>query len=151
MGYSYPISEEIKEYAKNNPRFGRSLKMLNDNDYVTLDTILVSYPDTLPQGSQVIGVFFAHKVNLVRNKGVLFKQDYIINHGDGTFTSVTKTSTPSKNVMPIEEFKKRVGAGKHYGTDYGSFDHWYYSVADLPKPIRENAFRIITELTGRKQ
>jgi hypothetical protein len=53
--------------------------------------------------------------------------------------------------MPIEEFKNRVGAGKHYGTDSGGLDHWYYSVYDLPEPIRENALRIIKELTGRKQ
>src|SRR4051812_31541508 len=102
--------------------------MLNDDEYVTMNTVILSYPDTLPEGNQVIGVFFGHKANLQRKEGVLFKQDYIIKRPDGSFTSVTKTSAPNKSVMPIEEFKKKIGAGKHYGTDKGTLDHHYYSV-----------------------
>lgn len=142
MAYSYPISDDIKKFAQENPRFEASLKMLNDDEYVTLNTIILSYPDTLPEGSQVIGVFFAHKANIARNGGVQFKQDYIIKHPDGTFTSVTKTSTPNSHVMPIEKFKKDVGAGKHYGTDKGGFDHWYYSVDDLPDILHAEAEEI---------
>ena len=143
MAYSYPISDEIKKFAQENPRFEASLKMLNDDEYITLNTIILSYPDTLPEGSQVIGVFFAHKANITKNTGVQFKQDYIIKHPDGTFTSVTKTSTPNRHVMPIEKFKKDVGAGKHYGTDKGGFDHWYYSVDELPDILRAEAGEIV--------
>lgn len=143
MAYTYPISAEIKQFANENPRFEASLKMLNDAEYITLNTIILSYPDTLPEGSQVIGVFFAHKANITKGNGVQFKQDYIIKHPDNSFTSVTKTSTPNGQVMPIEKFKKDVGAGKHYGTDKGSFDHWYYSVDELPDILQDEAKEIV--------
>ncbi len=146
MAYSYPISDDIKKFAKNNQRFEASLKILNDDEYITLNTIILSYPDTLPQGSQVIGVFFAHKGNLRRGKGILFKQDYIIKHPDSTFTSVARTPVPNKQVMPIKEFAKKIGAGKHYGTDKNSFNHWYYSIDELPDKLRHEARQIKKEM-----
>ncbi|MBI4948325.1 hypothetical protein HY844_02100 [Candidatus Berkelbacteria bacterium] len=144
MAYSYPISDGIKKFAKDNERFEASLKMLNDDEYITLNTIILSYPNTLPEGSQVIGIFFAHKANIAKGSGVQFKQDYIIKQPDDTFISVTKTATPNKQVMPIEEFARKVGDGKHYGTDKGKLDHWYYSVDELPDILRGEA-REITE------
>lgn len=143
MAYSYPISAEIKQFAQGNPRFEASLKMLNDDEYITLNTIILSYPDTLPEGSQVIGVFFAHKANLVKDSGVQFKQDYIVKHPGGTFTSYTKTKAPNKHVRPIEEFRDKIGAGKHYGTNRkDGLDHWYYSVDELPDIMRAEAEEI---------
>lgn len=137
MAYSYPISDGIKNFAEKYPRFRESLKMLNDDEYVTMNTILLTYPDTLPSDSQVIGIFFGHKANLKKKKGVLFKQDYIIKNPDGSFVSVTWTNSPNKHVMPMKQFANKVGAGKHYGTDRGSLDHWYYSVDELPDLLRE--------------
>ncbi|HMS30945.1 MAG TPA: hypothetical protein PJ984_00940 [Candidatus Saccharibacteria bacterium] len=150
MAYSYPISDEIKQFAKANPRFEASLKMLNDTDYITLNTIILSYPDTLPEGSQVIGVFLANKSAIKQGKGKFFKQDYIVKHTDGTFTSYTKTDKPNKHVRPIEEFVKNIGASKHYGTDKKSgLDHWYYSVDELPDIIRPEAQEISQTLTAQ--
>ncbi len=149
MAYSYPISDEIKQFAKDNPRFEASLKMLNDTDYITFNTIILSYPDTLPKGSQVIGIFFANKPALKVGKGKLFKQDYIVKHLDGTFTSYTKTDKPNKYVRPIEEFVKNIGAGKHYGTDTkAGLDHWYYSVSELPDIIRPEAQEVLQSLSN---
>ena len=149
MAYSYPISDGIKQFAKDNERFEASLKMLNDDEYITLNTIILSYPDTLPKGSQVIGIFFAHKANIAKGSGIQFKQDYIIKQLDDTFISVTKTAMPNKQVMPIEVFAKKVGNGKNYGTDKGSLDHWYYSVDELPDIIRPEAQEISLTLTAQ--
>jgi hypothetical protein len=151
MAYSYPISDDIKRFSRNNQRFEASLKMLNDDEYITLNTIILSYPDTLPEDSQVIGVFFAHKENIKLGKGIQFKQDYIIKRPDGTFTSVTKTTTPNKQVMPIEEFAKKIGNGKNYGTDKDSLDHRYYSVDELPDIIRPEAQEISLTLTAQSE
>lgn len=148
MAYSYPISAEIKQFAQENPRFETSLKMLNDDEYITLNTIILSYPDTLPEGSQVIGVFFAHKDNITKGNGVQFKQDYIVKKPDDTFVSYTKTSSPNSVVRPIEEFKDKIGAGKHYGTDKSGFDHWYSSVDELPDILRQEALEIQGQLRG---
>jgi len=148
MAYSFPISDEIKKYAEQNPRFNSSLKMLNDDDYITLNTIILSYPDTLPEGSQVIGVFYANKSAIKAGKGKLFKQDYIIKHPDNTFTSVTKTNMPNKQVMPIEEFKNKVGAGKNYGTETGNLDHWYYKVDELPDLLRAEATTLVNKFSS---
>ncbi len=124
--------------------------MLNDTDYITLNTIILSYPDTLPEGSQVIGVFLANKSAIKQGKGKFFKQDYIVKHTDGTFTSYTKTDKPNKHVRPIEEFVKNIGASKHYGTDKKSgLDHWYYSVDELPDIIRPEAQEISQTLTAQ--
>ena len=149
MAYSFPISDDIKSFAKQNKRFETSLKMLNDDEYITLNTIILTYPDTLPEGNQVIGVFFAHRANIKRGTGIQFKQDYIIKRTDGTFTSVTKTTTPNRQVMPIEEFAKKIGAGKHYGTDRNSLDHWYYAVDELPDIIRPEAQEISQTLKAQ--
>lgn len=149
MAYSFPISDDIKKFAEQNPRFEASLKMLNDDDYITLNTIILTYPDTLSNGTQVIGIFFAHKANIAKGTGIQFKQDYIIKQLDGTFTSVTKTSMPNKQVMPIEVFAKKVGYGKHYGTDKGNLDHWYYSVDELPDIIRPEAKEISLTLSAQ--
>lgn len=135
MAYAETISKDIREFAKDNPRFETSLKMLNDTKFISLDTILLSYPDTLPDGSQVIGVFLADKENIKSNKDRKFKQDYIVKNPDGSFTSYTKTDTPNKHVRPIEEFRDKIGARKHYGTESGGFDHWYNSVNDLPQDV----------------
>lgn len=135
MAYAQTISEDIRKFAKDNPRFEASLKMLNDTKFISLDTILLSYPDTLPKGSQVIGVFLADKENIKLKKDRKFKQDYIVKNLDGSFTSYTKTDTPNKHVRPIEEFRNKIGAGKHYGTDSGGFDHWYNSADDLPQDV----------------
>ena len=135
MAYAQTISKDIRQFAKNNPRFGASLKMLNDTKFSTLDTILLSYPETLPNGSQVIGVFLADIENIKSNKDRKFKQDYIVKNPDGSFISYTKTDTPNKHVRPIEEFRDKVGAGKHYGTENDGFDHWYNTVNDLPRDV----------------
>lgn len=151
MAYAQTISEDIKKFAKDNPRFEASLKMLNDTKFTTLDTILLSYPNTLPNGSQVIGVFLADNENIKFDKDRKFKQDYIVKNIDGSFTSYTKTDTPNKHVRPIEEFRDKIGAGKHYGTDKGGFDHWYNSVEDLPQDVEslvEQASKIIQEITA---
>lgn len=151
MAYSYPMSDDIKQFANDNERFEASLKMLNDDEYITPNTIILTYPDTLPKGTQVIGLFFAHKASIAKNTGIQFKQVYIIKKLDGTSTSVTKTATPNGQVMPTEMFAKKVGAGKHYGTDKGNFDHWYYSVDELPDIIRPEAQEISLTLTAQSE
>jgi hypothetical protein len=152
MAYAQTISEDIRKFAEKNPRFEASLKMLNDTKFITLDTILLTYPDTLPENSQVIGVFLADIENIKSNKHRKFKQDYIVKHSDNSFTSYTKTNKPNKHVRPIEEFRDKIGAGKHYGTDSGGFDHWYNSIDDLPQDVEslvEQARKITQEITAQ--
>jgi hypothetical protein len=144
VAFSYPISAEIKQFANQYHRFADSLKMLNDSDYVTLNTIILSYPPTLPNGSQVIGVFYANIKSIHANKGVLFKQDYIVKSPDGEFTSYTATKSPNKQVRPLSEFLQTIARGGLYGTDNGKkLDHHYFEVNRLPEELREEAAELI--------
>lgn len=146
MTYPDPISKEIRDYANTNPRFRDSLKMLNDDEFIALNTIILTYPDTLPVGYEVIGVFHGCKSKLRTSKGILFKQDYIVKDTEGNFTLYTWTPEPNHHVRPIKEFKEKIGAGKHYGSDKpGGFDHWYMAVNELPIELQKEAQEILNK------
>ena len=55
---------------------------------------------------------------------------------------IRKDKTPNKQVRPIEEFEKEIAAGKYYGTENSKLDHHYYSVSELPEPLREEGKRL---------
>lgn len=142
MKKKMPFSIQLKEYIKKNPGFKISLKLYNLSRFVVFQTIFLSYSPVYPQ-DEVIGIFYCDIENVRKSKSPFFKQDYIVNHNNGVFTSYTSIKTQTRDVKHINDFFNKYGKRKYYGTDRGKGDHHYDNVSDLHPLLKAEAYKIL--------
>jgi len=149
MNKKMPFSAQLEEYIKKNPNFKKSLKLYNQSRFEVFQRIFLSYPPIFPN-DEVIGLLYCDKENVKKNKKPFFKQDYIVNHGNGIFTSYTNISPQAKDVKHIKDFFNKYGRSKYYGTDKGKGDHHYDDVSDLHPAFQKEAQGILNKVKNEK-
>lgn len=142
-----PFSSSLIVYINNHPEFRISLKLYNLTRFKVLHTIFLSYPPSLPTEDEVVGIYYCDVNNVKKNKYPYFKQDFVVNHNNQSFTSYTAIKSQSKDVKHITEFFTNIGQGKYYGTANGKGDHHYNDVNDLHPDLKEEAKLILQSIT----
>lgn len=150
MDKKMPFSTGLTEYISKNPNFKISLKLYNPSRFEVFQRIFLSYPPDFPN-DEVIGLIYCDKEIVKKNKKPFFKQDYIVNHRNGTFTSYTSISSQTKDVKHINDFFNKYGRGKYYGTDKGKGDHYYDNISDLHPIFQTEAQEILDKIKNEKQ
>lgn len=139
-----PFPRELKEFCKTHPDFGKALKIIYFDRFITLQAVGTSYSPNFPQ-DEVIGIYvYDYGLKIPR-----FKQDFIININGQKKEFILYTGLSSvvdnKYVKYINDFFATYGKGGYYqGAHHPKFE-------EFSEELKERALRVITLAARRKK
>lgn len=139
-----PFPRELKEFCKITPVFGKALKIIYFDRFITLQAVATSYSPNFPE-DEVIGIYI-YDYSL---KNPRFKQDFIVNKKGQKKEFVLYTGLSSavnnKQVKHINEFLATYGKDGYYkGTHHPKFE-------EFSGVLKERALRAIALGDKRKK
>ncbi|MDO8618337.1 MAG: hypothetical protein Q7R49_00145 [Candidatus Daviesbacteria bacterium] len=139
-----PFPRELKEFCKTHPDFGKALKIIYFDRFITLQAVGTSYSPNFPE-DEVIGIY-VYDYGL---KDPKFKQDFIINKGGQKKEFILFTGLSSvvdnKQIRHINEFLSTYGKGGYYK------DAHHPKFEEFSEELKERAVKAIALGDKRKK
>lgn len=139
-----PFPQELKDYCKTNPMFGKALKIIYFDRFITLQVVATSYSPNFPE-DEVIGIY-VYDYGLKNPK---FKQDFIVNKNGLKKEFILYTGLSSvvnnKQVKHISEFLDTYGKGGYYRNAH------HPKFEDFSGILKERALKAIALSDKRKR
>lgn len=130
-----PLSPNIKEWIKANPKVKDALKGSHPERFLALGAVVISFP--LGSNDKVIGVYTYDYMT----KTPKFKQDFIVDIDGKELKYILYTRNPggsSQDIKDINEFFNKYGKNGNYANS-----HWP-KFDELPNEVKPNAIRTIS-------
>lgn len=130
-----PFADELIEWCKTHPDFRNALKIIYDDRFIHIGTVVITRPKSHPQ-DEVIGVYaYDYKM-----KHPLFKQDFIVNKNKEYKEFILYTRNPkgqSRWVKDISEFYSKYAKNGDYINSH------HVSYGELPTEAKGFALRAV--------